>query len=96
MSAYVIGAVDKKDLEKYELYIAAGYQSILGFDVEVNVAEQPEALEGKFPGTTLVMMKFKSKEDVLKWYHSDLYQKAIPFRHAAAETPFTVTFTTND
>lgn len=96
MSSYIVGAVDKKDLEKYELYIAGGYQSIQGFDVEVSVAEQPQVLEGKFPGTTLIIMKFKNKEDALKWYHSDLYQKAIPFRHASAETPFTITFTTDD
>lgn len=96
MSSYIVGVVDKKDLEKYQLYIAGGYEAAQGFEVEVSVAEQPEVLEGDFPGTTLVLMKFKNKGDAQKFYHSDAYQKAIPFRHASAVTPFTVTFETDD
>jgi uncharacterized protein (DUF1330 family) len=92
MSSYVIGAIDKKDRAKYELYAAAGYQSIAGYEVEVTVAESPEVLEGQFPGTTLIIMKFKNKEDAKNWYKSEAYQKAIPFRHASAGTPFTITF----
>lgn len=96
MSSYVIGVIDKKDLEKYDLYAAAGYQSLTGFEVEISVGENPDVLEGQFPGTTLIVMKFKNKEDAKNWYKSDLYQKAIPLRHAAAGTPFTITFETDD
>jgi uncharacterized protein (DUF1330 family) len=96
MSSYVVGCVDKRDLEKYQLYVAAGFEAIAGFDVEVSMAEQPEVLEGQFPGTTLIIMKFKNRGDAKKWYQSDLYQKAIPLRHAAAGTPFTITFETDD
>ena len=96
MSSYLIGVVDKKDLEKYQLYAAGGYEAIKGFDVAVTVAEQPEVLEGKFPGTTLIIMKFKNKGDARKFYHSEAYQKVIPFRHASAATPFTVAFDSDD
>lgn len=96
MSSYIVGVIDKHDLETYQKYIAGGYAAVVGFDVQVSIAEQPEVLEGKFPGTTLIIMKFKHKADAKKFYHSEAYQKAIPFRHASAATPFTVTFETDD
>ena len=92
MSSWIVGVVDKQDLEKYGLYAAAGYQSLADFDVEVIVAEGPETLEGTFPGTTLVMMKFRDDDEALRWQRSDAYQAAIPMRHAAAGTPFMVHF----
>jgi uncharacterized protein (DUF1330 family) len=92
MASYVVGVVDKNDLEKYGLYAAAGYQSIDGFDVEVTIAENPETLEGKFPGSTMIIMKFKDEDGAARWYNSDAYQAAKPLRHAAAHTPFMIRF----
>jgi uncharacterized protein (DUF1330 family) len=92
MASYFVGVVDKHDLEKYGLYAAAGFQSIAGFDVEVTIAENPQTLEGKFPGTTLIIMKFKDEDGATRWYQSDSYQAAIPFRHAAADTSFLIQF----
>ncbi len=96
MSAYVIAVVNKKDLATYQKYLEAGFLSVQGFNPEVTVAEQPQVLEGSFPGTTLIMMKFKTAEEAQRWYDSDLYQKAIPFRHAAGDTPFAILFPGND
>jgi uncharacterized protein (DUF1330 family) len=95
MPSYIIGIIEKKDQEKYGLYAAQGYQSIQGFDVEVKVAEPPETLEGKVPGTTLILMKFRDDADALRWYKSDLYQAAIPLRRAAADTAFMLHFIAN-
>jgi uncharacterized protein (DUF1330 family) len=92
MASYIVGVVDKKDLEKYVLYVAAGYQSIDGFDVEVTIAEHPETLEGKFPGSTMIIMKFKDEDGATRWYNSDAYQAAKLLRHAAADTPFMIQF----
>lgn len=94
MASYIVGVVDKRDLEKYGVYAAAGYQSIAGFDVEVALAEQPEVLEGSFPGTSMIIMKFRNDDDAARWYRSDAYQAAMPIRHAAAGTPFMVHFVT--
>lgn len=92
MSSWIVGVVDKHDPEKYGLYAAAGYQSIAGFDVEVILAEEPDALEGTFPGSTLIMMKFRDNGGALRWYRSGAYQAAIPIRHSAAGTPFMIHF----
>jgi uncharacterized protein (DUF1330 family) len=75
--------------------MAAGFESIQGYDVEVITVENPEVLEGHFPGTSLVLLKFKNDEDAKKWYQSEKYQKAIPLRHESADTYFTVTFTSD-
>jgi len=92
MASYFVGVVKKHDLEKYGIYAAAGYQSIAGFDVEVTMAENPQVLEGNFPGTTIIIMKFKDGDGATRWYNSDAYQAAIPFRLASADTPFLIQF----
>ena len=38
-------------------------------------------------------MKFPDNEAAKRWYHSEGYQKAIPVRHAAADTAFVAHFT---
>ncbi len=92
MASYFVGVVNKRDLEKYGLYAAAGYQSIAGYDVEVTTAENPQVLEGSFPGTTIIFMKFKDEDGATRWYNSGAYQAAIPLRHAAADTSFLIQF----
>lgn len=92
MSSYVVGVIDKQDREKYETYVGAGFQSIDGFDVKVTLAEQPEVLEGHFPGTTMIIMEFKCDDDARKWFDSDAYQAARVIRHASARTPFMIHF----
>ena len=96
MGAYVLAVVNKKDLAKYQQYAEAGYHSIAGFDVKVTVAEAPEVLEGQFPGTTTILLKFKSSADAKRWYGSNLYQAAIPLRHAAGDTRFVIMFPSAD
>jgi uncharacterized protein (DUF1330 family) len=91
-AAYVLALVNKTDVETYQKYAEAGYYSIQGYDPQVTVAETPEVLEGEFPGTTIIMLRFKSMEAAREWYHSPLYQAAIPLRHAAGDTRFVVMF----
>jgi uncharacterized protein (DUF1330 family) len=96
MGAYLLAVVNKKDLATYQQYAEAGYRSIAGFDVKVTVAEAPEVLEGHFPGTTTILLKFNSLEEAKRWYQSDLYQAAIPLRHAAGDTRFVIVFPSAD
>lgn len=35
---------------------------------------------------SVVIMRFPTTEDALEWYKSDAYQKALPYRLAAADT----------
>ena len=56
MASYLVGVVKKHDFEKYGEYAAAGFRLIDGVKVEVAFAEDPEVLEGEFPGTTIIIM----------------------------------------
>ncbi len=93
MASYVLSMMNKRDLAKYGEYMAQGFASLEGIEFEVIVGENLETLEGNPPGTSVVVMKFPDNETAMRWYRSEAYQKAIPIRHAAAETIFAVHFT---
>jgi uncharacterized protein (DUF1330 family) len=96
MATYVLSVMQKHDLEKYRDYSAQGVASLDGVEFEVIVGEGLETLEGTAPGSSVVIMKFPDEQTATRWYHSDAYQKAIPIRHAAADTAFVVQFTTSE
>jgi len=92
MASYIVGVLSKHDLERYQDYAMAGFRLIDGVEVEVGLAEQPEVLEGDFPGTSIIIMKFADDEAARKWYFSEGYQEVIPIRHESADTRFVITF----
>ncbi len=93
MASYVLSVMRKHDLEKYAEYSAQGFVSLAGVPCDVVVGEGIEALEGTPPGRSVVLLKFPDNDAALRWYRSEAYQKAIPMRHAAADTAFVVHFT---
>jgi uncharacterized protein (DUF1330 family) len=92
VSSYLVGVVKKHDMGKYSEYAAAGFRLIDGVKVEVAAAENPEVVEGEFPGTSIIIMKFADDDAARKWYFSDGYQEIISLRHAAADTAFNIIF----
>ncbi|MGI4792790.1 MAG: DUF1330 domain-containing protein [Janthinobacterium lividum] len=96
MASYLLSVMNKHDVEKYREYSAQGFASLHGIDCEIIVGEGVETLEGAAPGNSVVMLRFPDNETAMRWYRSDAYQKAIPIRHAAADTAFVVHFTDQD
>ena len=92
MASFIVGVVSKHDLERYQDYAMAGFRLIDGVAVEVALAESPDVLEGDFPGTSMIIMKFADDDAARKWYDSEGYQEVIPIRHASADTHFVITF----
>lgn len=92
MASYIMSMMNKHDLVKYGEYSAQGFVSLQGLPFEVIVGENLDVLEGNVPGTSVVVMKFHDNDAAMAWYNSEAYQKAIPIRHAAAETIFAVHF----
>lgn len=92
MASFIVGVVSKHDLERYQDYAMAGFRLIDGVAVEVALAASPEVLEGDFPGTSMIIMKFADDDAARKWYDSEGYQDVIPIRHASADTHFVITF----
>ncbi|WP_062064719.1 DUF1330 domain-containing protein [Sphingobium baderi] len=95
MASYVMSVMQKHDLEKYAEYSAQGFVSLNGIECEVIVGEGIELLEGAPPGSSVVIIRFPDNDAAMRWYRSEAYQKAIPMRHAAADTAFVLHFTDN-
>lgn len=97
MSAYLIAAVNRRDLELYKQYEEAGIASIEGFSIEhLALDDNPDVLEGELPGQRIVLMKFSDKAELQRWYDSEIYRKCRPIRHQSADTPFVIAIDGSD
>jgi uncharacterized protein (DUF1330 family) len=92
MASYIVGVLSKHNLARYQDYALAGFRLIDGVAVEVALAEAPDVLEGTFPGTSMIIMKFADDDAAAKWYASEGYQEVIPIRQESADTHFVITF----
>lgn len=83
---YIIVTEDVHDPEGFGAYaleaakaMGDGSATLLAFDPE------PDVLEGEWHGPQTIVMEFESVDAARAWYHSELYQKAVPLRQAAAD-----------
>jgi len=98
MSAYAVAAVNVENARVFAEYFEAAQASFLaactkqpGFSCELIAAdEQPLLLEGTLPGKRIVVFKFDSKENLLKWYNSSEYQEAKTIRANGVRLEFFV------
>jgi uncharacterized protein (DUF1330 family) len=81
MSVYVVAHIAVEDAEAYAAYQAVGLPILAAAGGRV-VAGGPggESLEGEPLPSSSAIVEFPSKEDALKWYHSEEYQQTIPMR----------------
>lgn len=86
MSAYLIGQVRIHDPEGYSGYVAGFRAQMKDFTGEVLVgSETATCLEGGWPWTKTVILRFETEEDALTWYNSDAYQEIARIRHAHSD-----------
>jgi uncharacterized protein (DUF1330 family) len=91
MSVYLIAALTKHDLAKYQEYGAKSRASLEPFPGSIlGVDDSPVLIEGDLPGARMVLLKFANNAAFEEWWNSPEYQAAIPFRHEAAETHFMI------
>ena len=85
MSALVLAQVTIKDREAYAAY-EAGFLAILNDHQGqiVSVDESPDVLEGDWPCTRTVVLKFESKAMAQAWYTSTDYQTLAQIRFNSA------------
>ncbi len=84
-SGYIIAKVTITDEATYGRY-RAGFAAILRqYEGELLAADRgPTILEGEWPATTTVLLRFASQAQALEWYNSEEYQEILPIRHAAS------------
>jgi uncharacterized protein (DUF1330 family) len=87
MSATVIATVEIHDDAGIQEYIKrAGAlleqfgASVVGFD------DDPDVLEGEWPGSRTMILQFPSEEAARRWYESEEYQAAAEIRRRSATT----------
>jgi uncharacterized protein (DUF1330 family) len=85
MSTYFIARLTIHDPATYERYLERFDEVFAHFDGEVlAVDDQPVVLEGEWPCTRTVVIRFPDHEEALRWYRSASYQALARHRWDAA------------
>jgi len=87
MSAYIIALIEIHDRDEYKKY-QEGFRAIFSqYDGEILVVEEaPTLLEGQWPYTRTVVIRFSDEKEAKRWYESDQYQTLARHRFLAAKT----------
>ena len=85
MSVYIIAQISIHDREEYGLYEAGFMDVFAQFQGELlAVSEDPTVIEGQWPCTRTVLMRFPSAEEARRWYASPEYQAIAQHRFRAS------------
>ena len=87
--AYIVAAVTINDMDTYRQY-QRGFGAILARHQGeiVAISNNPTILEGEWPETLTVLIRFDSREQGLGWYNSDDYQELAMIRRGASTADF--------
>ena len=92
MSAYFIAQIEIRDRDEYNLYQAGFMEVFSKFEGEVlSVDDNPKVLEGDWPYTRAVLIRFPNEEEALKWYNSPEYQKLAQHRLNSSHASIIIT-----
>ena len=85
MSCYFVAQISIHDPMAYERYLDGFDEVFERFGGTVlAVDDDPLRLEGEWPGTRTVLMRFPSQAEALRWYTSEGYQALVKLRQASA------------
>lgn len=86
MSCYLIAQININDPAEYQKYID-GYDEIFSKykGIVVAVDEEPRVLEGEWPYTRTVLIRFPNQEEAERWYGSAEYQELVQHRHRSSD-----------
>ncbi|CAB1076442.1 hypothetical protein D1AOALGA4SA_4238 [Olavius algarvensis Delta 1 endosymbiont] len=86
MSAYLIGHITVKDIEKWQTYVEGVRKSLIPFKAEILFrGKRAAVLTGEHPHADTVVIKFPDQAILQRWYNSEEYQGLIPNRDEAAD-----------
>ena len=85
MSVYIIAQIDIHDRGEYDRY-EAGFDEIFGKykGMIMAIEEDPVVLEGQWPYTRTVLLRFPNEEEARRWFDSDEYTALKRHRLAAS------------
>ncbi len=86
MSVYFIAELNVHDPAGYDRYLEGFDEVWERYEGEVVlVDEAPTVLEGEWPHTRVVLLRFPDEAALRRWYDSDGYRALRPIRQAAAD-----------
>ena len=86
MSCYFVAQIDVRDREEYQKCLA-GFDAIFSQykGIVVAVDEDPVVLEGEWPYTRSVIIRFPNEDEARRWYESPEYGELKKHRHQHRE-----------
>ena len=87
MSCYFIAQININDRNEYQKYLD-GFDEIFSIykGIVAAVDENPSILEGNWPFTRTVLLRFPNRDEARRWYESPEYQELKKHRHRAANS----------
>lgn len=87
MAVYLIAQIDIRDREEYAKYQEGFPEAFLRHEGELLVvSEDALVVEGEWPYTRTVLIRFPSAEAARRWYESPGYQAIAQHRFRGART----------
>jgi uncharacterized protein (DUF1330 family) len=87
MSVYMIAGVTIHDPATWDQYFQRAMASLDGFKCTPRVlCDENDTVEGPPSPGRLIIIEFDDRDEFNRWYASDKYTAARPFRHASATT----------
>lgn len=86
MSCYLLAQININDYCEYQKYLD-GFDEIFSKykGIVVAVDETPRVLEGEWPYTRTVLMRFPDEAEAERWYQSADYRELVRHRHRSSD-----------
>lgn len=86
MAAYVIGNITIKDQAKWVEYRDQVPDTLVPWNGEIVLrGNHATVLDGEYPHTDTVVLRFPDMASAQQWHNSPAYQALVPLRRQAAE-----------
>jgi uncharacterized protein (DUF1330 family) len=86
MSCYFVAQISIRDEDEYRKYLDGFDEMFDQFNgTVVAVDSDPVILEGDWPYSRTVLIRFPDKDEARRWYDSPAYRELVKHRHRAAE-----------
>ena len=86
MAVYIVAQISIHDRAEYQQYEAGFFEVFARYTGELlAVSENPTVVEGEWPYTRTVLLRFPSAEEARRWYDSPEYQRIAQHRFRASK-----------
>ena len=85
MSVYIIASIGIEDRAEYDKYQAGFLEIFSRYQGELlAISDEPRVLEGEWPYTRAVVIRFPNADEARRWYESPEYQALAKHRWRAS------------